>query len=141
MGMAVIQWCIDYELIQQGLTALRETIVTYAHENILFKGENFKNDKKYYDNRNDVERALTHKEESTTDTDEIKKLYDKLMENKRPVNEKEISLCNIYQKATSKRNDINHFGFREKPAEFTDFKENLESCYKEFKEYIKCQED
>lgn len=120
-GFFAIEWCIDHGLIQQGITLLREMIITLVLQNV-----NNKIFDKYY--RELVAKIFRSNE---------KNMNEELIKNIDFVNKvKKLKyfevLRNFYQCIGKYRNDINHGGFIEDidPDEFRNF---LESVYKQIK--------
>ena len=144
-GLATIQWCIDHDLIQQGYTALEETLITYLC--IRFQLD----PTKYEDREQIVGEALgrrIHKlkenkkqkegnqEESVKeneDSNQIKKIqeiYDTL----------EPDLVTLANKIKDSRNDINHFGFTKEVATYSYFQENIKKDFKKLMDFIELDE-
>ena len=105
-GVSTIKWCIDNNLIQQGYTALDETMKSY----ICVK---FNLDPTDYNNREDIVqtalkvRGLDIPEDKWRVKDKYKAQVKEIAYS---LDEDLIKLSN---KITDKRNDINHFGFNE----------------------------
>lgn len=142
-GLATIQWCIDKGFIQQGLTALDETIKTYIC-NMFQLDEN----SKFY--RDDVSKFALNlnkwTKENRDKTEEIKKKYKSIdIKNKELMNEDEYvklvekvhssidkRLFNISKEVSDARNDINHFGFSNSSEPYDKLQKKLEKRYVEF---------
>lgn len=83
-GLETVRWCLEKDLIQQGFTILRETIINYVIINFL----NF-NDLKNKNNREKTEKMLNERSEKVP-----KKILD------------------LWGEIIDYRNDINHAGWR-----------------------------
>ena len=133
-----IHWCIDKDLLQQGMTVLQEGISTLILKEI---GE-----KNQYNNiniRGDVSHVLQNLnnpsgkfKESLSKESKLKDLQKKIL------NIKEINkLSKIYLEIANLRNDINHAGFRNNPLKAQKFSKKLEENFKEFKEIWENKDD
>jgi CRISPR-associated protein, TM1812 family len=126
-----IQWCIDKDLVQQGMTVLQEGISTLVLKEI---GE-----KNQYNNiniRGDVSHVLQN---LNNPSDKFKENLSKELKlkdlQKKILNIKEINkLSKIYLEIANLRNDINHAGFRNNPLKAQKFSKKLKENFKEFKE-------
>ena len=126
-----IQWCIDKDLVQQGMTVLQEGISTLVLKEI---GE-----KNQYNNiniRSDVSHVLQN---LNNPSDKFKENLSKELKlkdlQKKILNIKEIKkLSKIYLEIANLRNDINHAGFRNNPLKAQKFSKKLKENFKEFKE-------
>ena len=126
-----IQWCIDKDLVQQGMTVLQEGISTLVLKEI---GE-----KNQYNNiniRGDVSHVLQN---LNNPSDKFKENLSKELKlkdlQKKILNIKEINkLSKIYLEIANLRNDINHAGFRNNPLKAQKFSKKLKKNFKEFKE-------
>ncbi|MHB9922814.1 TIGR02221 family CRISPR-associated protein [Clostridium botulinum] len=144
-GMSVIKWSIDNNLIQQGYTALDETIKTYLCKRYGLDDSN------NYDREKIINCALNIKKESKKD--EYKNSYENFKElitqiaiswNIEKDKEKIIQiayeidneLISLIDRIRDKRNDINHFGFNNSVSDYETMKNELSKCYSEFKKYI-----
>lgn len=149
IGCGVVEWSIQNNMVQQGYTALEETIKTYLCDR-------YELDDKLEDTRdNIVGRILTaigHREGSIEEFEilrekEADKVCMEIVEKaklrpevyngqyKEKINQiivtVPISLVVLSNKVKEKRNDINHFGFRKNPVAAKDLKKQLEEYYKE----------
>ncbi len=99
-GLEVASWCIENDLIQQGFTILRETIVNYVIVNII--GSN---------------RLKKPRKGEDTDYREIAEVMLNNRYEKIPAR-----ILNLWHEIIDYRNDINHSGWREQnyhsPADF-----------------------
>lgn len=128
-GVSTIKWCIDNNLIQQGYTALDETMKSY----ICVK---FNLDPTDYNNREDIVqtalkvRGLDIPEDKWRVKDKYKAQVKEIAYS---LDEDLIKLSN---KITDKRNDINHFGFNENVVASDDFVRDIKEYYDEFVGYL-----
>jgi CRISPR-associated protein, TM1812 family len=122
-----IQWCIDKDLIQQGMTMLQEGIATLILKEI---GES----DKYEDInvRGEISKILQklNNLKIEENIEKIKSELEKKILNVKKINE----LSKIFADISGIRNDINHAGFRPSPLDAKDFKIKLEEEFKKFKE-------
>ena len=126
-----IQWCIDKDLVQQGMTVLQEGISTLVLKEI---GE-----KNQYNNiniRGDVSHVLQN---LNNPSDKFKENLSKELKlkdlQKKILNIKEINkLSKIYLEIANLRNDINHAGFRNNPLKAQKFSKKLKENFEKFKE-------
>ena len=126
-----IQWCIDKDLVQQGMTVLQEGISTLVLKEI---GE-----KNQYNNiniRSDVSHVLQN---LNNPSDKFKENLSKELKlkdlQKKILNIKEIKkLSKIYLEIANLRNDINHAGFRNNPLKAQKFSKKLKENFEKFKE-------
>lgn len=126
-----IQWCIDKDLVQQGMTMLQEGISTLVLEEI---GE-----QNQYNNIN-IRSYVSHILQNISNpSGKFKKdlsedLKSKELE-KKILNIKEINkLSQIYLEIANLRNDINHAGFRNNPLKAQKFSKKLNENFEKFKE-------
>jgi hypothetical protein len=108
-SFAIVDWCIQYDLVQQGYTYLIETIYTYF---VLLEDENIFDVEK----REEISKKLFNEELSVPS--EKNKFYGALKD---------------LQKY---RNDINHCGYRKKPSKYENLRKQLEKYNKYFKEIL-----
>lgn len=141
VGFAVIKWYIDSGMIQQGYTALEETVVTYlcsryklnevVYHNrdyivknalTFFAGyEKRKGDDKKLKKHEFFEKYFDKSDMVDTDLKKLKKIY----------NELPAKLGNIFDNIRKCRNDINHFGIRQSPKSYAVLENNLIEYYQE----------
>lgn len=126
-----IQWCIDKDLIQQGMTILQEGISTLVLKEIKEQNQ--------YSNigmRSDVSHILQNFNNPSDKFKENLSENKKLNElQKKILNIHEINkLSEIYLEIANLRNDINHAGFRNNPLKSQKFRKKLEEEFKKFKE-------
>lgn len=130
-GIAVINWSIENNMIQQGYTALEETINTF----VCLK---YGLDETNKDDRDDiVSKALTLKSRNTPENEWIVKEKDK-QKIKDLIETLDDNIYKLSDKVKKYRNDINHFGFSEERARGYDvLANNLIIFRDEFLELIK----
>ena len=126
-GFRAIEWCIEHQLVQQGITLFRETIVSY----ICYQCQM---DYQRREHRNLVERTFQlygrSKEELLKDVDyeKIRPIFDEPMVAK---------LRFLYQEVSFQyRNDINHGGYLKDSKEPFEFVIVLRRKYEELKKII-----
>ena len=153
IGMATVQWSIQNGMIQQGFTALLETIKTflcnqygieehdyetreYVVANVLNTIKRCNNAMKSEINSVSLREQILEKESSYQ---ELKKYFDdeKTAECVRSCKDKarqlafEVpkSLVALYGEISDYRNDMNHFGFKKQPNKSDTLHKKLEKCY------------
>lgn len=133
VGMATVKWCIDYNLYQQGYTALDESLKTYICDFLKIDST-----KKY--NREDIANAILNclddhikvknyriNTETIEDHQIVIDSIKKFKKNK--------SFCDLVKNVRDKRNDINHFGFNSAgTAPHSKFISELNNYYNTFLE-------
>lgn len=157
VGMAVIDWCIENHMVQQGYTALEETVKTFLCEKIgVPQDEEFWREKivkrlcvALYDvmdeNRDKTDGSFENwkkflqeegKRDGQKDDNQIHRglekgteLYEMLIEN-----EKHRKLVRLMDQISNRRNDINHFGFTSSTAKAENLKKDLKKRAQDFKE-------
>ncbi|MFW5799935.1 MAG: TIGR02221 family CRISPR-associated protein [Spirochaetota bacterium] len=136
-GFYTIEWCIEYNLIQQGLTILSEFIITYFAEKLGNKWST--NDIRLrLDISKFVQRATVPREkrnvEGNIDKDkENYELYNKI-ENLLNNNTDYSDLANLYSSVTDNRNIVNHACFSD--TEPRVLEDKLKDNYEKAKEII-----
>lgn len=147
VGMAVIDWCIDNHMVQQGYTALEETVKTFLCEKIgVPQDEEFWREKVVkrlcvglYKEREAPDKILdnwmTFLQETEKDDLLIQEGYKKGKELWEMIigNEQHRKLLKLMDQISSKRNDINHFGFTRDSAKAEDLKKDLKKRAGEFR--------
>lgn len=153
IGMATVEWSIQNGMIQQGFTALLETIKTFLcnqygieeHDyetrecvvaNVLNTIKRCNNAMKSEINSVSLREQILEKESSYQ---ELKKYFDdeKTAECVRSCKDKarqlafEVpkSLVALYGEISDYRNDMNHFGFKKQPNKPDTLHKKLENCY------------
>lgn len=132
-GIASVQWCIDNNLIQQGYTALEETVKTYICKKFSLDC-NSRNDREEI-----AKKALIMKSKpnnkmikpGSKNFDLVNHIATKLDQD----------IAQLSRNISERRNDINHFGFNSKPASYTSLVDGLEKNFEEFMEILKRDED
>lgn len=124
-GIATVKWAIDNKLIQQAYTALDETIKTYVCIKYNLDPENFAH-------RENVAQTALKVMGSDKQEEEwiIKKEYEEQV--KKIAYSLDEDLILLSSRITEKRNDINHFGFREAAADSDSFLKDIKEYYEEF---------
>lgn len=143
IGIATVNWCIDYNLYQQGYTALDETIKTLLcvklnlpptkdklePENSFINRENIANT--ILSGSNTMKKTKDIKVDKELDEESkilIYKTIDTLKEQK--------EFFKFVQSVKNYRNDINHFGFNSSGAgRFPALSDNLKSLRNELIKY------
>jgi CRISPR-associated Csx2 family protein len=130
----IVQWCIDKELIQEGITLLQEGIVSCILSE--YKQTITNDDKKV---REFVSGYLNTKTGYESFDNKRFELSDAIVE------ELSVYLTNTHQidewaklfvRINNYRNDINHAGMRPNPMKAREFKDKLIECYSKTKEII-----
>lgn len=132
-GIATIEWCIKNNLIQQGFTALEESLVTYTCDKY---GVNYNKKKEREAFDREVINAVAYilkkgaKEEEVVLLlkDTIKDSEYLQMAQKLP-----IEIAKLANKIGGIRNNINHFGYNEDKFTFKNLNKNLKDYYNEFR--------
>ncbi len=129
VGIASIKWAIENNLIQQAYTALDETIKTY----VCIK---FGLDPSDFNNRENIAReALRIKGQNRREEEwNVKKEYWDDVKN--IVEKLDDELVSISKTVSYKRNDINHFGFRNDASNYNDLEEIIKNHFNRFLNYI-----
>lgn len=130
-GLNVVEWSIENNLIQQGFTALEETIKTYVCKLYGF------NDTDRNDRENIVKTALMMKAKVITD-ERVNKVNTDVKEKiKKVMDELNPEIAKLSFRVSQKRNSINHFGFSDDSNDYGSLKRDLKEYYEEFKKIIK----
>lgn len=158
-GCGVVEWAIQYNMTQQGYTALEETIKTYLCAKydlvtmdtslkemqelretvgkILNSGAHWQDNHSLEGERDNWIAAFmddTNREPRRSDyiviADKNRHLFEKLMR------ELPTSVFVLTKNVKGFRNDINHFGMRDSACKATHLQEKLKEFYKEFRDYI-----
>ncbi len=128
---AAVQWCIDHELIQQGITQLQEGIISFICEK-------HELDKYNLTDRELVAQALNILEQKFEEADWHTPAADYKEKVKEIINDEFAKEHKgNYAALSTYRNDINHGGYKENSiSNGRQFKGNLEKIFKEFR-YIR----
>ena len=129
IGMATIQWCIDYNLYQQGYTALDESLKTYICDLLKISST-----KKY--NREKIANTILNclKIEYKNWIIDVENEEDKeVIIDTINILKKEKNFCELVNNIRERRNDINHFGFNSSgAAPYSKFITDLNKYYNNF---------
>lgn len=158
IGMATVEWSIENGMIQQGFTALLETMKTFlCNQYGIDEYEYEARDVAVAGTLNVVRLCNTAMKDQVTSktlrmsTLKENKGYQKLMrsfdKNKRIsiykgkaeqlAYEVPQVMAILYGKISNYRNDMNHFGFKKQPMSHDILHKKLKACYKEFVEVVK----
>lgn len=141
-GIETVRWCIEKNMVQQGYTALEETIITYCCIALGYESD-------YLDKRireKGVSRAITSfllKKDMLTGEQIGRCRQEALAEGKKgegivsesfakAVQKIPLEILTLTLRIKERRNDINHFGMRPQPLPADKLKENLEKDFQEF---------
>ncbi|MDM0483149.1 TIGR02221 family CRISPR-associated protein [Clostridium perfringens] len=120
-GISTVEWCINKGFIQQGITALDETMKVLLCVKLNL-------DYTEYNNRNLVKNLLGAVGKiNKTEKDQIDKLIIGMGKNKIPK-----EFINLIDELRKLRNDINHFGLNKKAKKSDQIKEKLKNHFDEF---------
>lgn len=141
LGMKMVEWCIENEMTQQGLTALDETIKTY----ICIKSKLDLNDIDIrFHTLKEVMNGISRGESRASIEEAIKEKNRQKRRNKASNINKAAKaildylpdeLAKLSIKATRKRNDMNHFGFTRETEDYGSLHSELVELYEEMKKY------
>ncbi|MCO5232094.1 MAG: TIGR02221 family CRISPR-associated protein [Chitinophagales bacterium] len=104
---AAVKWCINHEMIQQGITQFQEGIISFICEEFGLKPEKLEDREIVSQSLNILDRNIKEdewKEPSSSHKDTVKKLI---------IDSFIINHKSNYSKLTQLRNDINHAGYKE----------------------------
>ncbi|MBW1705832.1 MAG: TIGR02221 family CRISPR-associated protein [Deltaproteobacteria bacterium] len=108
-GISAVRWCLDHNLIQQGYTILRETLISHFVSKI---GEN----PRYLKNKNRqiVNQAVTIYANNLSRKEWIKPAKDDPETTRKFIKyfKTQKELVKIYNDLSDSRNDLNHAGYR-----------------------------
>lgn len=135
IGMAVVQWCIDHNMTQQGYTALEETVKTFlCHHYKLDEGEEDIRDGFIGNLVNSMKKWKME----TQDTAEVRnQFYSQWMQENSGEAEQRQEIAKLFidnvafdfldnvGELKDIRNDINHFGMNARPMHTEDLKKKL----------------
>jgi len=150
IGMATVEWSIQNGMIQQGFTALLETMKT-------FLCDKYGIDQHLYETRdqvvanilnivNDCYRELKYKintvelrRQALETNEKYKDWFDGDNNDKKYENESKLLAYEIpetyvllYNRIGEYRNDMNHFGFKKQPKNADSLEKILKNCYAEY---------
>lgn len=151
IGCGVVDWSIENHMVQQGYTALEETVITYLCEQyglddrtvktreyvvgkamtgIIKYVERYKSGTCFDENREkaaeEIYRLLPGNGKDGPDEEERKEAIKKI------VMTIPVPWAKLCDKIKQKRNDINHFGFRDRPASSEELIRDLKTLNAEF---------
>lgn len=128
-GIAAARWCLEHKLIQQGITILRETIISMVCR------EGGLNESEYNNNRRHVEMAFSCYGRDLDDW-QTKGIPHERINTIMDIPVFQL-LANVYQKLNhGYRNDINHGGFLNWAKPAPDFERILTECLIEIEQLI-----
>ncbi|EIL8446955.1 TIGR02221 family CRISPR-associated protein [Clostridium perfringens] len=127
VGIATVRWCIKNGLVQQGITALEETMkvlicVKLGLDYTKYKDRNLAKNLLNVQDKNYKDWKLNN-----TDKYQVNQLKLKMGKNKIPDD-----LITLSRNLSKLRNDINHFGLNNKPLESEKIKKNLNKYFNDF---------
>lgn len=142
-GFAAVEWCIQHNMVQQGITFLQETIISYMVERFFGKEaltSVYERDlagsalQLFHTNKNRFlqESFKAFKQKTEQEREDIKNIYTQMREfvkNKTP-------LKDLYAELVGEkgfRNDINHCGFRKHYLHPEELNESLKSLFEKIK--------
>jgi len=143
-GLAAIKYCIDFNLIQQGITIMTEFITTYVLLKIQEDWEDQNNrdttsgclsinDKEIFDMNILGQKLQKHVDDGRINENERDDILNNQNEIVRKVFElpfkQKLSKKILQRISIGSRHDINHAGIRPKPKNAFGFKESLEKYY------------
>ncbi len=129
-GLAAVQWCIDHNLVQQGITIFLETLVSYVIKQAL-SGDIHEQDTRELVNKglriylNNTPEKNWH-DMAAQNSDITYAIIEWFRENE------EVAEC--FSNLIQPRNDINHAGQRESPMPPSKFSKKLEDELKRFRQ-------
>jgi len=158
IGMATVQLCIDFEMVNQGYTALEETMKTFLCEKCGLD-DTLKEDRDIADLALATLGEFIKKRSAskdfwtffTTDNKMSAEAYEKATSDDKDKYRKVCAFLGRDEEIIKKygnvtncikdwRNDINHFGMRKKPLTARKLRDNLQKYYKKALEIIEADE-
>lgn len=131
VGLATIQWSINNNMIQQGYTALNETIKTYVCQKYQLK------DCERKDREEIATKALNIKAKKTEEKNWGGYVKQEYKENvKKIVEVMDFEVAQLFDSISQKRNSINHFGFSDQKHTYEKLKRDLIEYFNSFKSYV-----
>jgi hypothetical protein len=130
-GFAAVEWCIEHNLIQQGLTLLEETCKSFLIEQTLGPDCVYNKDSRYC--AQTALNRISPLKRKTDQVEKIKRLSDFLQEHYPKASE-------AYRQLTGDkglRNDINHGGCVNEPKSPEALRSSLKEVYQRLKEAFK----
>ncbi len=148
IGCGVVRWSIQNSMVQQGYTALEETMITYlcARYQLDDRTERTREDivgkavtgiAKYIEQKQSAQYFEEHREEAAeTICRAIMQMKGKPSEADGKIREIVLTiplpLVQLCKKIKDRRNDINHFGFRDNPVSADLLNAELKELYNDF---------
>lgn len=147
IGLAIVKWCIEKNMIQQGYTALEETIKTYICEQYGLDDISRDNREEIISNIINGERNGDFKdrdilfEKLTQNNGLVSKAYNNCDEDKRLIIKSIIyglpsELWKLSQTVKEYRNDINHMGFNKKALDANKLSDRLKELFSTFQSIV-----
>lgn len=125
---AAVRWCINHEMIQQGITQFQEGIISFICEKFGLKPDKLEDREIVSQSLNILDRTLKEdewKEPASLHKDTVKKLI---------IDPFIINHKSNYSRLTQLRNDINHAGYKENSLnDGKVFQKRLDEVFDEFK--------
>lgn len=125
-GIEIIRWCIKNDLIQQGLTALDETIKTFTCEYINKNLNDINLNYSLKEDRELIKNVLVYKHKNIENIDGYR---EKIILKSNLIGCK---LSNLKYNISGIRNDINHFGMKEEVINSDNLKKQLIENFNKF---------
>lgn len=128
------KWCLEHNLIQQGLTILQESIISFICEKNHLELTSDKD-------RGLVTQAFKIKEENLpferweNESKNNKEIIEKMLSSE--IFSKNKEFCNLMRNITNLRNDMNHAGWRENPCNAKRFKQKLHDYIQKTEKILK----
>lgn len=129
--LEISKWCLEHNLIQQGLTILQEGIITYICD--VFELDRLK----YYNNRKIVTQVLQVKGKPYGEWHDSAKKNKTVIEKMLSSDIFNDDFCELMRNISNLRNDINHSGWNYGPCKPDRFKTNLEKYISEAEKIFK----
>lgn len=127
VGLATVDWCITYNQIQQGYTALEETLTTHACCLL-------QEDEQNIDSRKELSAALAL---MSREQDKEKEIEEKIKVYINQLGQINPEMGKLADQIKQCRNDINHFGFqKDSSRDCKKLEGNLKTLYKKAKALI-----
>jgi len=135
-GLLAVEWCIQHELIQQGITMLLEVITTFTCEILNLEDASFSLNHFDTNDRWFVGTCLVVSDSKPESKWKNPIRFDKPKARKIRASQIVDDIKSHYQDLGKMRNDINHGGFNANPLSPKDFKNELEQIYEEVKRIL-----
>ena len=129
---AAVKWCINYNLIQQGITQLQEGIISFVADRNGLKATNLEHREVVSQSLNILSQNIEESEWKAPASC-FKAKVREILSDVFVINHND-----NFQRLSEYRNDINHGGYKEKALEDgSKFKNKLEFIYNEYKRIVK----